>query len=314
MAAESLQILQLPHALERLGVQLQRRVGRVRSRASARRLLRLDGVRCRIGSEEELGIARRGRLQQRLAMALAFQYGEAVEVWFDPADEQCVTVVEDVMAGDARLDVGRSAQDVVHRLLRRNVLHDYFQIWHFGHERLYDLVDEDRLAIEDVDGRSADLRVDAQHHPNFGHGPQCRIRLFHVGDASVGIGRGARGVVLARLDETRGVCLADLLRRGIVRQVERHEGLEGSVGQLGWKAGEECISVFDGLFGGRDGWLEIGHGDGSTELLGCVFEDVGHDWALAEVVVEVIGKGERDFGSFWNWNGRACGGFHGRSW
>eukprot|EP00580_Thalassiosira_gravida_P010080 CAMPEP_0201634520 /NCGR_PEP_ID=MMETSP0493-20130528/7415_1 /ASSEMBLY_ACC=CAM_ASM_000838 /TAXON_ID=420259 /ORGANISM="Thalassiosira gravida, Strain GMp14c1" /LENGTH=87 /DNA_ID=CAMNT_0048106377 /DNA_START=553 /DNA_END=816 /DNA_ORIENTATION=- len=87
MTAESLQPLQLPHALERLGVQLQRRVGRVRSRAPARRLLRLDRVRGRIGPQEELGIARSGRLQQRLAMALAFQNGEAVEVGFDPAGQ-----------------------------------------------------------------------------------------------------------------------------------------------------------------------------------------------------------------------------------
>ena len=51
------------------------------------------------------------------------------------------------------------------------------------------------------------------------------------------------------------------------------------------------VAIFEGSIGGGDGWLEVGHGDASAELLGGVGEDGGGGWTVAEVVVEVIGEG-----------------------
>ena len=51
------------------------------------------------------------------------------------------------------------------------------------------------------------------------------------------------------------------------------------------------FTVRQGSFSGGDWRLEIGHGDGSAELLGGVSEDGGGGGSIAEVVVEVVGEG-----------------------
>ena len=86
-ACKPLQLIQSPCALERLRIQLQRRMGRVRSGASARRLLGRHGVRGGIGAQEEFVRAGVGGFQQGLSMGLALVDGEAVEVGLDPADQ-----------------------------------------------------------------------------------------------------------------------------------------------------------------------------------------------------------------------------------
>ena len=54
---------------------------------------------------------------------------------------------------------------------------------------------------------------------------------------------------------------------------------------------ENVIAIFEGVVSGGDGRLEVGHGDAAAELLGGVGEDGGGGWTVAEVVMEVIGKG-----------------------
>lgn len=82
-ATKPLQLIQRSHRFKRLGVQLQRRMGSVRPGASARRLLRLDGMGRGIGAQEEFVGSRCGGREQCRAMSFTFKNWKAVEVWFD---------------------------------------------------------------------------------------------------------------------------------------------------------------------------------------------------------------------------------------
>src|SRR5262249_20594764 len=90
-ARESLQTIERAGSLERLGVKLKRRVRRVAARAAAGALLGALRVRRRIGAEEELPVATRGRPEQGEPMRLALEDRHAVEVRPDPADEQRIS-------------------------------------------------------------------------------------------------------------------------------------------------------------------------------------------------------------------------------
>ena len=126
MGAEALQLLQCSRPLKGLGVQLHGAVRGKDTRAAASRLLGECGVRGRIGPGKEFGIAGSGGLEQCLPVRLALQYGEAVEVRLDAADQQGVAIVQQVVARDGRGDVGRGGQYVVDGFFGRDVLHDDF--------------------------------------------------------------------------------------------------------------------------------------------------------------------------------------------
>src|ERR687896_63675 len=63
-------------------------------RAAARRLFRAAGVRRAVGAEEELRISRDRRLDQRLAVRLALEHGQAIVVRANAAQEKGVAVQE----------------------------------------------------------------------------------------------------------------------------------------------------------------------------------------------------------------------------
>ena len=213
VTAKALQLVQATRALECLGVQFHGTMGREDTGAPTARFLGVGGVRCGIGAGKELGIARRGGLEECLAVRLAFEDGEAVEVRFDPADQQGVAVVQQMMARDGRTDVGGCRIDVVDSLLGGNVLHDNLEGGKIGHQGLHNLLDELPLPIKNVDRWTRHLGMDAQDHAHLGHGPQRGIRLFDVRHAKLRVGRGTGWIVLACLDVSRGVGLADLFRR-----------------------------------------------------------------------------------------------------
>lgn len=60
------------------------------------------------------------------------------------------------------------------------------------------------------------------------------------------------------------------------------------------------FAIFQCGVGGGHGRFEVGHGDGAPELFGDVGEDVGRGGSVAEVMVEVIGEGDGEFGALGN--------------
>mmetsp|Transcript_3617 Transcript_3617/g.9701 ORF Transcript_3617/g.9701 Transcript_3617/m.9701 type:complete len:337 (+) Transcript_3617:246-1256(+) len=293
-AAESVQIIQASRELERLGVQLDGRVGRVHARASASGLLGRGGVGGGIGPEEEFGRAGSDGRHEGLTVRFALEDGEAVVVRLDSSDEEGVPIVQQVMTRNGSPHVVRRLHDVIHRILRRYVLHDDLQIGKVAHQRSHDVVDEPPLSIENVNVRSGHLGVDQQQHPHLGHGPQGRIHPLGVGHPRVGIGRGSGGIILARLYHARGVRLAHFLRRGIVGQVQRHEGFH--VRSVRHRR-EEPLAILQRHLRIDDGRHEVGHGDASPESFRGVTDD-GRDpvGTVPEVMMKVVGEREDDAG------------------
>lgn len=91
---ERLQLLQTPVRLEDFRVQLQAQ--KLAEAPSARLLafLRFSHVRRGVGSQKQSLAARLNRADQRLAMLLALQDGEAVEVGLETADEELYSLVK----------------------------------------------------------------------------------------------------------------------------------------------------------------------------------------------------------------------------
>ena len=83
---EPLQFVQGPCLVEDLRVELDGGVGAVDAGAAAGALLGADGMGGAVRTEKEAGMAAGGRRHQGLAVALAFEDGEAVEVRMNAAD------------------------------------------------------------------------------------------------------------------------------------------------------------------------------------------------------------------------------------
>mmetsp|Transcript_6553 Transcript_6553/g.18281 ORF Transcript_6553/g.18281 Transcript_6553/m.18281 type:complete len:300 (+) Transcript_6553:314-1213(+) len=270
-------------------------MGREHTGTSTSRLLGMGGMRGGIGTRKEFGIARRRRLEQRLPMRLALEDGEAVEVWLDPPHQEGVAIVQQMVTRNGRPDIGRRGIDVVDRLLRRDVFHNNLEGGEVGNQRFHDFLNELALPIEDVDGRSRHLGMDAQDHAHLGHGLEGRVRLFHVRDAELRVRRGSRRIILARLDVSGGVGLADFVGGGDVGEVECHEGFElirtaDAVGE----GLEDVLPVGQGLFRVDDGRLEVGHGNRPAEALGGQPQHIRDLGPVAKVMMKVVGHGQSD--------------------
>ena len=122
---EAFELGQRTDALKGLRVQRQRRWAGVDARAAAARLLGRPDVRRAVGPQEELGVAARGRGQERTAVRLGLQDGQAVHVRPEPALEQRRAVVQQVVRGDGGGHVRRCGFDELDRLRRRDVLHHH---------------------------------------------------------------------------------------------------------------------------------------------------------------------------------------------
>src|SRR5438445_298372 len=79
-ASERFESVQRASGLEDLGVELEGERRRIAAGAAARALLAVPRMRRRIGAQKELGAARRRCGDERLAVLLALEYRQAVEM------------------------------------------------------------------------------------------------------------------------------------------------------------------------------------------------------------------------------------------
>mmetsp|Transcript_17272 Transcript_17272/g.39725 ORF Transcript_17272/g.39725 Transcript_17272/m.39725 type:complete len:254 (-) Transcript_17272:5-766(-) len=213
----------------------------------------------------------------------------------DSSDEHVISIINQVLGCDARLDVRRRVvHNVFHSLLGTDVFHCHFQCRKILDQRFHDFFDKDGFPFENIG--VCDLRMNAEHHSHLLHRFQNRVQIFDVRDTEGGVGRGTRGVVLASDDSGSPVgvfqcgSLSDFFRFGTVGEIERHEGLEVRwiLPVLG-KRGHDALLVFQGKLDSGDGRLQIRHHQTSTESRVCVFQDGCGGRTISAMVVEIVG-------------------------
>eukprot|EP00047_Mylnosiga_fluctuans_P009660 m.12443 g.12443 ORF g.12443 m.12443 type:complete len:435 (-) comp2730_c0_seq1:7-1311(-) len=285
---EALELIEGVGGVENLRIQRHSVPAGVAARAAAGGLLRALGVWRAVGAQKEAGVTRRCSGDQRLAMLLTFQHGEAVVVRIETAIEDGIAIVEEVLwrdgGGDGACAGDVSITDILNSLLRSDVLEDDAQTRMTLAEGLEDLLDEHSLAVEDINMLVSDLAVDKEWHPTFFHSLENWGPVKDVSDACGAVGRRASRVEL-EADNVTILRKEHLLGQSEVSEVDGHERLEGAVW---WERGDDAALVLECELHVGDGWLEVGHDNGPLELGRGVAEEVRKDVAIAHVQMAVI--------------------------
>ena len=206
----------------------------------------------------------------------------------DAALEDGVAVVQQVMRGDGGGQVGAGVLHVLRRFLGRDVLEHDLELGEVAAQRAQDAVDEDGLAVEQVDLGVGHLAVHQQQQARALHGLQRPVGLAHVGHAGIAVGGGTGRVELER-DHAGVPGTRDFIGRRVVGEVQRHQGLEGHAGR---HRRLDARLVGQRLRGRGHGRAQVGHDDGARELRRRVRHHGGQRGAVAHVQVPVVGAGE----------------------
>ena len=209
----------------------------------------------------------------------------------DAAHEKRVAVHEQVVRRDGGGDVGAGHFDVLHGIARRDVLEHHLELREALDERSERLLDERLLAVEDINRRIGRLAVHQQRHAELLHLLERMEAARDARHTGIRMRRGAGRVELHRAHMARQLGARDLISRGVVGQIERHQRLElGVVGQLA----ENAIAIVQRLRRGRDRRLEVRHDDGAREAPRRIGEHRGHRRPVAQMHVEVVRALQRD--------------------
>ena len=92
--------------------------------------------------------------------------------------------------------------------------------------------------------------------PAGAHGRQGGVATAQIGHPGVRIGGGASGIELNRLDAPGRHRPMDFFRRGVVRQIQGHQGLK--TGPLG-QGRQNALTIGQGLFHRGHRGLQVGH-------------------------------------------------------
>ena len=148
------------------------------------------------------------------------------------------------------------------------------------------LVDEDFLAIEDIDVAAGDFTVDQQGHPDFGHGLDRWEDLVDAGDTGVRVGCRAGRIQLGGVHETAGLGGADFVRGGAVGQVEHHQRFKAAAGRA---HSENALAVGVGFSGIAHRWYQVGHDDRATKGARDIRDSIGQRSTIAKMNMPVVG-------------------------
>ena len=107
-------------------------------------------------------------------------------------------------------------------------------------------------------------------------------------DAGIAVGGGPGRVELER-HHASVARPGDLVGRGVVGEVERHQRREVAAGR---PRREDAVAVGQRLRGGGDRRAQVGHDDRAAELPRGVRHHGGHRGAIAHMQVPVVGTGE----------------------
>jgi len=289
VAGESFQPIEAAGPLEGLGVQLDRGVRGEHPCTTAGVFLCRAFVRCAVGAEEESRIAAGRGLDERRSIGLALQYRQAIEMRPDAARENGVAIVQEVLRGERGGDARPGRAHEVRGACRRDVFEHDGQCRVPLEQGRQHIVDEARLAIEDIDIRAGRLAVHLERHAEVLHAGERGVDAAQVGDAQVRMGGRARRIELDAVHDAGALRTIDLLRRRGVGQVQRHQRRETGAGG---QRREDPIPVGGGLRGGRDGRPEIGHDDGAAELPRGEPHDRSKGGAVPQMQMPVVGPAQ----------------------
>ncbi len=208
----------------------------------------------------------------------------------DPANEDVVAVDDKVMRGDRCAGV-RMRGGVVCALFRGDMFHHDLQFRQFAADRVEDAVDEDGLAVKDVDVGVGDLAVDTKGQANLGHGFQLTAHVAKIGHTRGGVGGCPCGVEFDGCDQADFMSGAQVFDFGLLCQIERHQGLEVRIVGLG---GHDAITILGGVFGGDNGRDQVWHDDGTVEVARSLWQDAFEHVSIAQMQVPIVGAFDRE--------------------
>ena len=255
-----------------------------------RELARLR-VRGRVGAEEVAGGAGRGRLAQRLPVALALDHGHAAEVQPEAETEPVGAVELEVMRRDGagHLRRGRAHEFGADR--RRQVLEHDLQAREVAQHRRKAALDEHRLAVEHVDLAAHLLAVDEKAHADPLHARQHRPDMGVVGDARRRVGGGMGRIELDGREHALAEAALDIIRVGLVGEIARHQRLEARARR---QRRPDALAIGGGFSGRAHRRRQVRHNDGAAEMPRSYRQHGLEHGAVAHVQVPVVGPADGD--------------------
>ena len=290
---EGLELVQGIGGLEGLGIELQRGMRGVTAGAAGGVLLQMRRVRRAVGAQEKAGVPIGCGLHQGLAVGFALQDRQAVVRRPDAAREDGIAVVQQVVRRDGGTQQLIALAHVLRGLARGDVLEHDLQAREIAAQGDEVAVNEDGLAVKEVDVGTGHLAMYQQQHAHFLHGFEHRVDLAQLGHARIAVGGGAGRIELGR-HHTCGLGPLDFLGRQVIGEVERHQGLKTHAGRHG---GAYAVAVGQGLGSSGHRRLEVGHDDRAAELARRVRHHGGQHIAIAHMQVPIVGTGEGELGS-----------------
>ena len=282
---EALELVERAHAIEGLGIHLDRGMRGVATGATSGMLLQVRGMRCAICAQEELGTATRSCLQQRLAMLLALQNRQAVIVRTNASRENRIAVEQQMLRGDGGAGIRIAGSHVLRGLPGGDVLEHDLQTRKVTAQRDHLLFNEHGFAVEQIDIAARHLAMHQQQQAVALHGFERGVDFADVGNACVAVGGGTGRIELAGHNTSRfGSC--NLIRCQIVGEVQRHQRLE--LRALGHSS-QNALLVGQHLFGRRNRWAQVGHDDGTAKLRRSMRHHGFQRIAITQVNVPVVG-------------------------
>jgi len=157
-------------------------------------------VRRAVGSQEELGIATGGRVDQSLAMFFPFEHRQAVHVRVDPAGKDGVAIVQQMMSRDCGRHIGPGRFDESSAIGGGQVLEHNLQVRMAVQQGFQLALDEYRFTVKDIHLGVGHLAMHQQGQSGLSHGRQYGVHPFKVGYSLVGVGGCTGGIQLAGVD------------------------------------------------------------------------------------------------------------------
>lgn len=197
------------------------------------------------------------------------------------------------MRRDRRSDARRGAAHEPHGLPRRNVFEHDAQPRMAPEQRSENPVEKDLLPIEDVHLGKGHFAMHQQRQIHVLHRLERPSTAGEIGDAGIRVGRRAGRVILHTVHNTALLRTLDLLGRGVVREIERHEGHESVVGR---QRRDDAPAIRNGHVRGRDRRREIRHHDRAPEPPRAIGHDRRHFLVVPQVKVAIVRTADGEAG------------------
>ena len=172
------------------------------------------------------------------------------------------------------------------------------------------LVDESRLAFENIDVAPRDFTVHQKGQAKFTHALENSIDTTDIGNSRIRVGRCAGWIKLAGKHRAAVLRSRDFDGIAAIGQIERHQRRKARTGR---QCSNDTCAVFERGGGRGDRWLEIRHHDGAGKSRRRKRQNGRQSNAIAQVQMPVIGASNLDLHSMTRRNSETVQKCHGWS-